>query len=292
MRERFFRTGPRGLDLCLCEWGEPTGRPLVVLHGFLEQGAAWDAVAQQLNRWVIAPDHRGHGRSAHVGAGGFYHFWDYLPDVDALVRSLGEPVDLVGHSMGGTMASLYAATRPEAVRRLVLIEGLGPPDLQHRAAHSQQQFVQQVQSPPVHRPFASVPAAAARMRQHVPALRENTALRLAERMSRPLTDDERREYPDLGPAARIWRWDPLHRSRSPVPFRADAFGDALARITCPVLLIDGAHSDFRPDDLAERAARLSRRTEVTLPGGHMLHHDVPGPLATTLTDFFAAAEPT
>ena len=123
--------GPRAIQLRIRDWAgpEPT---VVLLHGFLEQSAAWDPVARSLGRRVVAPNQRGHGRSGHVGDGGWYHFWDYVGDLDQLVEHIGGPIDLVGHSMGGTVAALYAGTRPDMVRRLVLVEGLGRNPLQER----------------------------------------------------------------------------------------------------------------------------------------------------------------
>jgi pimeloyl-ACP methyl ester carboxylesterase len=100
MKEWDFQANERALRLRICEWGE--GNPTtVILHGYLEQAAAWDAVAQRLAGRVVAPDHRGHGLSEHVGRGGFYHFWDYVSDVDALIATLDQSVILIGHSMGG-----------------------------------------------------------------------------------------------------------------------------------------------------------------------------------------------
>lgn len=278
MRERFLRTGPRGLALCLCEWGE--GRPVIVLHGFLEQGAAWDAVARRLPRRVIAPDHRGHGRSGHVGAGGFYHFWDYVPDVDAVVDDVSDgagPVDLVGHSMGGTLACLYAATRPAKVRRLVLVEGLGPPDAVMQRYDRPRQFVDAQRDPPVHRPLASLEDAALRIRRWTPSMSEETALRLAERASVPA--------PEHGERARVWRWDPLHRARNPIAFDAALFGGFLDRITAPTLCVQGATSPAVPPDLDARAARIANLERLVLPGGHMLHHDGPDALASAIDAF-------
>jgi len=283
MRERTLHTGPRGLNLRLCEWGQRDDRlPVLILHGFLEQGAAWHAVAQRLDRYVVAPDHRGHGHSDHVSAGGFYHFWDYLPDVAAVVDDLGGRVDLVGHSMGGTMAALFAATCPARVRRLVLIEGLGPSNMADQALARPRHFLNALRSPPTHRPVADLSDAAARIRRWTPGMSPETALRLAERASRPLSDDER-DAANAGPEARLWRWDPLHRARNPIPFRTQDFLPFLGTISAPTLLIDGAKSVLVPQDQQARVAAIEGARRVTLPGGHMLHHDVPHALAATLS---------
>src|SRR5262249_56753377 len=72
--------------------------------------------------------------SEWVGGGGYYHFADYSADLAFLVRALGGRAVLVGHSMGATAAMSYAGVEPERVPALVLVDGLGPPDMETQAA--------------------------------------------------------------------------------------------------------------------------------------------------------------
>jgi pimeloyl-ACP methyl ester carboxylesterase len=266
-----------GVPLTVCRWTGPGAEqrpPTVVLHGFLEQGAAWERVARNLGGDVHAPDHRGHGRSAHVGHGGFYHFWDYVGDVQALVDHLGGPVDLVGHSMGGTMSVLFTGARPEAVRRLVLVEGLGPPDLEDKALQVARQFLDSRRQAPRHPVMADLAAAAKRMQRYNRGLSDAEARRLAARITRPV---------DGGVT---WSWDPLHRSRSPVPFQHKLFLRFLAQIQCPVLLVDGADSPFAAATDARRRDALQHAEHATIAGaGHLLHHDQPEALARVIRAF-------
>src|SRR5690606_11887164 len=119
------------LRLHLLEWdGGGRGRPVLLLHGFQEHAHAWDRTAPLLAATglrVLALDMRGHGDSEWIGRDGYYHFADYVADLAAIVRQLGGRVTLVGHSMGGNAAILYAGTEPERVGGLVVIEGTGPP---------------------------------------------------------------------------------------------------------------------------------------------------------------------
>jgi pimeloyl-ACP methyl ester carboxylesterase len=284
MREHDVHTGPRGLRLRLCSWGPPAGRPTLILHGYLEQAAAWDEVACALDRRVVAPDHRGHGLSEHVGAGGWYYFWDYVRDVDAVIDHIGGPVDLIGHSMGGTIATLLAATRPEKVRRLVLIEGLGMPDTRHEAMERARQFLDARTDPPRHGTFSGPEEAAARLQRASPRLSDARALALATRVLCRVTSDA-----DMSTERWTWTWDPLHRGRSPVPFNAELHTGFLAALRCPTLLIDGADSPWRPPDGPQRARAIAQATSLTLPNaGHMLHHDAPLPLAAAICRFLDA----
>lgn len=279
MKEHDLVPSPRGLRLRVCTWGPDAGRPVLVLHGFLEQGAAWDTFARALGGRVVAPDHRGHGLSAHVGAGGSYAFWDYVADVDGVVRALGGEVDLVGHSMGGTIAALFAATRPAAVRRLVLVEGLGLRDLSHEVHDRAEAFLDAMAAPPRHKLFPDVAAAAARMTRVNPNLGEAQALRLAARVTRPTVpgDTEAEAHRE---GWLTWTWDPLHKARNPVPFRADVHRGFLARIQAPTLVIDGGDSPLAPDDALARVAAIPTSRRVVLPGaGHLVHHDAPEALA-------------
>src|SRR5262249_10211382 len=110
------------------------GRSTVFLiHGFMDAAGTWDRVAPALaeaGHRVFAPDMRGFGEGARGPPGGYYHFPDYVPDLAALAEPPAPegPIKLVGHSMGGTVATLLAGAMPERVSRLVSIEGLGPPD--------------------------------------------------------------------------------------------------------------------------------------------------------------------
>lgn len=270
MLEQVFQPHGRGLLLRVCEW-EGDGPPIVVMHGFLEQGAAWHEVAQHLTRRMVAPDQRGHGRSGHVGTGGFYHFWDYIGDLDALVDHLGGSVDLVGHSMGGTVACYFAGTRPECVRRLVLVEGLGPPDMTTTVVDRARRFLDDLKRGPTHRPLASVDDAVRRIHAYNPALPHDVAVRLAARNTR-LQDD----------GTLTWTWDALHRARNPVPFQIDMFRHFLGNIRMPVTIVRGGRSTFVLSDEDERIAALGTdevAIHVVEEAGHLVHHDAPQKLA-------------
>ena len=275
MREWDFET-PGGMRLRVCEWGEPEGRPIVILHGFLEQGAAWHLVASRLPGRVIAPDMRGHGLSGHVGGGGFYHFWDYVPDVVALLAHVGGPVDLVGHSMGGGVSMLTAALRPDLVRRLVNVEGLGPPDAEGEDAERAARFLEAMLSPPSHVAMRDLDAAVDRLRRHNPQLAPDFARFLAARTTR------------ASDGGLVWTWDPRHRGRSPTPFRARMFRDFLERVKAPVLYVSGEKSFFRLPDEERRLGMISHLTRVVLPGGgHMMHLDCPEALAAAIAGHLA-----
>ena len=106
-----------------------SGLPVLALHGWLDNAASFVPLMRHLGEtehW-LAIDLAGHGQSYHRPEGASYPFLDWLLDIDELVEGLGwSQFDIVGHSMGAGIGALYAATRPERVKRLMMIEGLGP----------------------------------------------------------------------------------------------------------------------------------------------------------------------
>lgn len=225
---------------------------------------------------MIAPDLRGHGDSDWIGPGGYYHFLDYVADLDEVIaRFARRRVVLVGHSMGGSVASYWAGTRPDRLAALALLEGLGPPDQSEievgpRTAH----WIDAWRSARGKvRAMASLAEAAARLRRHDPLLSEALALRLAEAGTREV------------PGGVAWKHDPLHLTIGPYPFRRDHAAGYWRRISCPVLVVDGAQSLTNLPD-AERAARracLANHRHVTLAGaGHMMQRHQPEALAHLL----------
>ncbi|MFG1927742.1 alpha/beta fold hydrolase [Cryptosporangium sp. NPDC048952] len=116
------------MSLAYRESGDPTGKPVVLLHGGASGLSTWDRLTPELTaagHRVIAADLRGHGRSPRADR---YPLVDYRNDVQALVDDLrvGE-FALVGHSLGAYVATLVAQAEPGRVRRLVLEEPPAPP---------------------------------------------------------------------------------------------------------------------------------------------------------------------
>ncbi len=109
------------------DWGNAGAPHLLLLHGIHDHCHSWDwVVRRQRQRFhVMAPDLRGHGDSQWT-RGSSYAWLEYVQDIAQLVRQAEvEPVTLVSHSMGGTIAALYAGIFPRAVEKLVIIEGVG-----------------------------------------------------------------------------------------------------------------------------------------------------------------------
>ncbi|TBW54735.1 alpha/beta hydrolase [Marinobacter halodurans] len=114
-------------------WSRPetsqVAPPIIGLHGWLDNAATFSRIAPALgwSRPFYGIDFAGHGHSDHRGAGQSYPLLDYVKDIAGLVeRHFQQPVVIVGHSLGGIVGSLYAATFPERVDRLVMIDSLGP----------------------------------------------------------------------------------------------------------------------------------------------------------------------
>ena len=120
----------RGIRLAYRALGPRSGVPAVLLHGLASSSETWRAFAVELagaGRRVVVPDLRGPGASAHARR---YALADFEADTEGLLDYLDvRRVDLVGHSLGGRVASMVAERRPDSVRRLVL-EEVRPPSRQ------------------------------------------------------------------------------------------------------------------------------------------------------------------
>jgi pimeloyl-ACP methyl ester carboxylesterase len=269
------------LKLHLLEWGEGA-RVVLLLHGFLEHAHVWDWVAPRLaaaGYHVYALDWRGHGDSAWIGAGGYYHFIDYVADVAGVVRVLGERVALVAHSMGGGAAVLYAGSEPERVSALVSIEGLGVPDLDPDAAPQRVVAWLQDLERVAQRPSTSVSldAAVARFHERFPHFSDTVARHMVEHGTR-----------DVG-GQRIWKFDPLHQTRAPMPMPIANARAFWRRVTSPVLYVEGAESHLRlpAADVDERLVALRARRVAITRAGHHPHLEQPEALADILVEFLA-----
>ncbi len=255
-------------------------RTVLLLHGFLDSGATWDLVAPHLavaGFRVLAPDLRGFGDSGRVPLGGYYYFADYIADVVALVDLLA-PKDLsvVGHSMGGGVASLFTGVYPERVRRLALLEGLGPMNepSELAVARTRRWLADVARIGRTPRPLSGMDEAIARLAAAHPRIAPEVIASRAARLTR--TDEDGRLF---------WAYDPLHRTTSPTPFSAAAYASFLREIECPTLFVGGGPHGYHPPDEAERIAQIANVTCLDLPtAGHMMHWTAPEALARALVE--------
>ncbi|MFZ1468360.1 MAG: alpha/beta fold hydrolase [Paracoccaceae bacterium] len=251
-------------DLPTRVWARGGARPLLALHCSLAHGGAWAGVAAHLQGvTVTAPDLPGHGRAAD---------WDGLQDmhaqstrsVAALAQRLGQgaPIDLMGHSFGGTICLRLAVERPDLVRSLILVE----PVLFAAAAGT-----------PAYTALRALHAEIARILQADPA--RAAAMFHAEWGSGEALDD----LPQRQRAYIIERIR-LIPAVNPV-LMDDAAGllrpGVLEGVTVPATLIDGGASPPVIDAIQSALiARLPQTTRLTVPGaGHMVPITHPQPVA-------------
>ncbi len=278
MRETLINI--RGLNFCLCSWGPEEGPLVLCLHGILEQGAAWSEVAIELARKgyrVIAPDLRGHGKSAHADKGSSYNLLDLLADIDGIVEKIaGTAFTLVGHSLGSVVAAIFSTIRPQKVLNLILVETILPSEpTEEETVDRLTTHLDYLASPPEHPVFPNVAAAAERLRQATPALSEPLAMLLAERIT------------ELCEGGITWRWAALLRTRAGLTF--DGIGRSkylklLRRIKAPITLIYGDKSHFnRPEDLNDQESAMVQADKVVVAGGHNLHLEAPSAIARIIS---------
>ena len=275
----------RGLRYHCRSWGE-AGRPkLFMLHGWMDVSASFQFLVDALEAdWqVIAPDWRGYGLSAW-GPADCYWFPDYMGDLDRLLAHFepDRPVTLIGHSMGGNVASMYAGVRPERVARLVNLEGFGMSRTEPGKAPARYaKWLGQLPDKPGFRDYADFPDLAARMRSSNPRLSEARALYLAEHWGRK------------NAAGRVeLRSDPAHKLINPVSYQLEEAMACWRNVAAPVLWIDGAESKTMErmrinaaDHEARKACFSDLSAHTIQEAGHMLHHDQPERLAELIETF-------
>ena len=295
----------RGLNYHVLIWDAPSDAPsglppLVLLHGWMDVAASYqfmvDAFSDALmtGRTIIAPDWRGFGLTTVTGSTNQpdnYWFPDYLADLDFLLDhyAQAQPVDLVGHSMGGNVAMIYAGIRPERIHKLVNLEGFGMPASQPTQAPARYvKWMNELKS--LHRgemdlkAYGNVAGVARRLMKTNPRLTEDKAHWLASHWARP---DSAGNWSILG--------NPAHKITSANLYRADETLAIYQCITAPTLAVEASDDsllkwhkgDYTLAQYHERMKAVSKaEIAVIEDAGHMLHHDQPELLAQLIEDFF------
>ena len=280
-------------------WGNPAAEPLVLVHGWMDVAASYQFMVDALSpgffeqRFIIAPDWRGFGHSTGPACD-HYSFPDYMGDLEWLLDHYapGRAVDLVGHSMGGNIAMMYAGARPERIRRLVNLEGFGMPATRPAQAPARAaKWLDEIKS--LHRgdialkTYDSAEGVAARLMKTNQRLPQDKADWLARQWAAPRTQaDGSTRWEILGDAA--------HRIINAQLFRVDEMLALYAAITAPTLMADASDDSlagwwggrFTRAEFHQRLNAVANvRREVIQDAGHMLHHDQPQALAALVEAF-------
>jgi pimeloyl-ACP methyl ester carboxylesterase len=280
-----FRT-LRGLNHHILHWEPetPDSPMLLFLHGFADAAGSWEQLAPYMieaGYHIIAPDFRGFGRSEHVGSGGYYHFPDYLSDLDELMDQLSPTATfgLVGHSMGGTVASMLAGVRPKRFHHVALLEGVGPFNHEFSDAPFRVEAwldsLRSYRTPQTKKTFTSQETMLERLSKQHPYV-ERTVLHQC--MQHLIIENPDKTW--------SWAYDPLHRTPAPFPFFSELYQSYAKKIACPTLFVSGGKDGFHPPDEHQRLQAFRYLTSLEMPdAGHMMHWTQPEKLSQILLSF-------
>jgi len=261
------------------------------VHGWMDVAASYQFVVDAMvrDRCVIAPDWRGYGLTELPGTDNYW-FPDYLADLDFLLDHYagGAPVDLVGHSMGGNIAMLYAGVRPARIRKLVNLEGFGMAATEAAEAPGRYaKWMDQLKS--LHRgelalaSYDSAAAVADRLMKTNRRLSRDKAEWLAGHWARQEQDGR---WHILG--------DPAHKIVNANLYRVDEVLEIYRRITASVLSVEASDDSlgrwwkgrYTLSDYHRRLQDVSHiRISQVDDAGHMLQHDRPVEVARLIEAF-------
>jgi pimeloyl-ACP methyl ester carboxylesterase len=273
------------LRLHFVDWGNHEKPPLVLVHGGRDHARNWDWVAKSLRNdyHVIAPDLRGHGDSEWA-RGGHYMIQEFVLDLAQLLNALDLfPITLVGHSLGGSVVTHYTSVYPDNVKKLVNIEGLGPPPAMIKGVLSipswqrTANWIKQVREFSSKKPkhYPSIAAAAQRM------LDANSFLSPEQAHHLTVHGVARNEDGTFS-----WKFDNYVRLFYPQRYDMDETKAMWGRISCPTLLVTGEQSDFGDPTADGRIDAFNNaRLEAVPDAGHWVHHDQLDQFLKLLEDF-------
>jgi len=268
-----------GLHIAGLAWGDPAAPAILCLHGWMDNAASFAVLAPLLeNYYVVAPDLTGHGQSDRRSADATYQIWDDLPEVLGIVDELGwENFSLVGHSRGAVIASLFAASYPERVQHLVMLDAVGPqPTAEDEFPAQMRRFLQDKGRLLLreNREFRSIADAVASRVET--GLGQAAAALIAGRNLRPTE------------GGFTWTTDPRLRGASAVKLTPGQVDAVLGALIMPTLLLlaEQGHGGRYPamQDMAQRC--IPQLNLAQLPGEHHFHMETSVPeLAQLILEF-------
>ncbi len=276
--------GADGITLNLLEWSAD-GIPLLFLHGFGNEAHIWDDYAPEVapSYATIALDHRGHGDSDWDPQGRYGHN-DMVRDVEAATAALGiDRLVVIGHSLGGRIATIFAGRNPERLAGLVIVD-IGP-EVDARGTTRIRQDIESNQTPS----FANVEQYATALSLAYPAARPHTLMRMARHGLREGKDGK--QVLKIDPALRGVISQGTQSDIEADVASPEAQWEALGKITCPTLVVRGAASDILSPEIADKMVDevlANGKLAVVAQAGHSVMTDNPDGFRDAVNEFVLA----
>ncbi|MCW7492721.1 alpha/beta hydrolase [Leptospira sp. 2 VSF19] len=260
------------------EWGNPHGAPILAFHGWLDNANSFAPLAKFFpNYRFISIDFPGHGKSSHKPENTVYYFAEYALEVVSIAQALGlEDFILMAHSMGAAVSTLVAGTNLLKIKKLVLIESLGPlTNLSESAPDILSEAIKQILHPRGKKEtFFPDMESAVSVRMRAGDMKKESAEILMER-------GIEKTHKGLKP-----RRDLRLHYNSFFRYTEEQIVSFCSRIDCKTLLILGDRSGFQiAEKYKHRKDAVKHLTEIILPGGHHLHMDSPEEVSNVIIDF-------
>jgi pimeloyl-ACP methyl ester carboxylesterase len=262
IQQRTFESD--GVQLAAKEWGDPSGVPVIALHGWLDNANSFDQMLPYLQGMhVIAVDMAGHSCSGDRSADSGYDIWQDIADVLAISEQMGwTHFALLGHSRGAIVSALVAGTFPDLVSHCLLIDSYFP--IPNKPANAASQLAKAITDK---KRFRTIKPSAfdsfddaikARVNGFVPLTKEAATI-LAKR---GVVEVNGKFY---------WRNDQRLKSSSMVTFTKDQCESFFSAIKCPIMLIQAKNGLLQGPIQPQLLDWVPHIEVVSMAGSHHLH---------------------
>ncbi|WP_199608954.1 alpha/beta fold hydrolase [Flocculibacter collagenilyticus] len=276
MKEVFYQLTHRKIAAIVS--GSPDKPVLLALHGWLDNAGSFAFIQNKFpDHFFVAIDLPGHGHSDHKSADAHYHFLDWAEDIYQLIQHNNwQNITLIGHSMGGMISTVLAASFPELFIKLCNIEAVGVlvtqqskvPEQVRKAILSRQK---QISRQKVTYPSVQAAIKARVLHGDISAQSvENIVVRGLLQINTGYT----------------WRADNRLRSESIIRLTEQQAVTLVEEIQCPVLIIKGSNGYKMVEQGIEHFGKHYKyMTCEVVDGGHHCHLDSPEQTAKVILEF-------
>ena len=251
---------------------------ILCLHGWLDNAASFLPMIPYIhNKRIIAIDWPGHGFSSHRSEDAHYHFMDWVYDLVQLFElNQWKSVDVIAHSMGGMIATAFAAAYPDKVRTLTLLDSIG--------------FVS---AEPENTTTQLRKGLASRLKSQSKKKNKHSSLESAVKARVAVSDLPfeqakvivKRGLMRIG-SHYIWRSDSRLRLTSRYRLTLEQARQLISDVECPVNLIYGDNGLDMVQYGIKEFSHLFQRFELNeLTAGHHLHMEQPEKVAEIINQF-------